>query len=115
MDIMESRVVANPHEIVDRNFELAAGQLGLSKEQKLMLKTPFREVKVEVPVRMDDGSIEIYVGYRIQHNGARGPMKGGIRYHPAVDGDEMRALAEVMTWKTSLVNIPFGEDGACAG
>ncbi|MGH9438622.1 MAG: Glu/Leu/Phe/Val family dehydrogenase, partial [Terriglobia bacterium] len=108
MDIMESITAGNAREIVDRNFDLAAKQLGLTKEQKLMLKSPFREVRVEVPVRMDDGSVEVFAGYRIQHNGARGPTKGGIRYHPAVDDDEMRALAEVMTWKTALVNIPFG-------
>ncbi len=108
MDIMGSITAGNAREIVDRNFDLAAKQLGLTKEQKLMLKSPFREVRVEVPVRMDDGSVEVFAGYRIQHNGARGPTKGGIRYHPAVDDDEMRALAEVMTWKTALVNIPFG-------
>ncbi len=87
---------------------MAAERLGLSQEEQLLLKTPFREVKVEVPVRMDDGSLRVFQGYRIQHSGARGPAKGGIRYHPDVDADEIRALAEVMTWKTALVDVPFG-------
>jgi glutamate dehydrogenase (NAD(P)+) len=94
--------------IVERNFRLAARRLGLSEEHMMLLRIPFREVKVEVPVRMDDGSLRVFVGYRVQHNGARGPGKGGIRYHPAVDDDEIRALAEAMTWKTALANVPFG-------
>ncbi|HEY7680592.1 MAG TPA: Glu/Leu/Phe/Val dehydrogenase dimerization domain-containing protein [Terriglobia bacterium] len=98
----------NPREIVDRNFELAAKRLGLDEQERLLLKTPFREVKVEVPVRLDDGSLKVFLGYRVQHSGARGPAKGGIRYSPGVDEDEVRALAEAMTWKTALVNIPFG-------
>ncbi|MDE3178436.1 MAG: glutamate dehydrogenase [Acidobacteriota bacterium] len=108
MDATESAFAQGPRSVVDRNFDLAAAELGLTKMQRATLKTPFREVRTKIPVRMDDGSVEILVGYRVQHNGARGPMKGGIRYHPAVDEDEMRALAEAMTWKTSLVNIPFG-------
>ena len=98
----------NPRSIVDRNFELAADRLGLSPEEKLLLKMPFRELKVEVPIRMDDGSMKIFTGYRVQHSGARGPAKGGIRFHPSVDIDEVRSLAEAMTWKTALANIPFG-------
>jgi glutamate dehydrogenase (NAD(P)+) len=94
--------------IVDRNFELAAEGLGLGPEERLLLKTPFREVQVEVPVRMDDGSLRVFVGYRVQHNGARGPAKGGIRYSAQVDADEVRALAEAMSWKTALLDIPFG-------
>jgi len=70
--------------------------------------TPKREVTVEVPVEMDDGRIETLVGFRVQHNNARGPMKGGLRYHPEVDLDEVRALASLMTWKTAVVNIPYG-------
>ena len=73
-----------------------------------ILLAPFREVTVEVPVRMDDGRIEVYTGYRIQHNGARGPCKGGIRYHPEADHDEVLGLATIMTWKTALMDIPFG-------
>ncbi|RME04387.1 MAG: glutamate dehydrogenase [Planctomycetota bacterium] len=75
--------------------------------QKLLL-TPYREIKVEVPIERDNGEIEIYMGYRVQHNNARGPMKGGIRYHPEVDGEEVSNLASLMTWKTAVVNIPFG-------
>jgi glutamate dehydrogenase (NAD(P)+) len=90
------------------NFSLAAQQLKLSADQQLLLRTPFREVKVSVPVQMDDGSLRVFTGYRIQHSGARGPAKGGIRFHPSVDAGEMEALAEIMTWKTALVDIPFG-------
>ena len=98
----------NPRDITSRNFRLAAERLGLDEEMRTLLSTPFRELRVEVPVRLDDGSLKVFLGYRIQHNGARGPAKGGIRYHPAVTVDEVRALAEAMTWKTALVNIPFG-------
>lgn len=90
------------------NFSLAAQRLGLSADQQLLLRTPFREVKVSVPVQMDDGSLRVFNGYRIQHSGARGPAKGGIRYHPSVDAGEMQALAEIMSWKTALVDVPFG-------
>ena len=63
---------------------------------------------MQVPVRLGDGKIHVFSGYRVQHNGARGPYKGGIRFHPEVDLDEVRALAELMTWKTAIVNIPYG-------
>jgi len=92
----------------DRNFTTAAQRLGLSAEQQLLLRTPFREVKVSVPVQMDDGSLRVFAGYRVQHSGARGPAKGGIRFHPGVEIGEMHALAEIMTWKTALVDVPFG-------
>ncbi|MHB8174577.1 MAG: Glu/Leu/Phe/Val family dehydrogenase, partial [Nitrospirota bacterium] len=72
------------------------------------LKVPFREIKVQIPLKMDDGRVEIFVGYRVQHNQTRGPMKGGIRYHPQVNLGEIRALAAAMTWKTALIGIPFG-------
>ena len=108
MSTMEQVRFANPREIVDRNFKIAADRLGLTADEQVLLRTPFRELKVEVPVRMDDGSLRVFSGYRIQHNGARGPAKGGIRYHPSVDMDEVRSLAEAMTWKTALANIPFG-------
>jgi glutamate dehydrogenase (NAD(P)+) len=93
---------------VQQNFALAAQRLGLSADQKQLLRTPFREVKVAIPVHMDDGSLKVFTGYRVQHSGARGPAKGGIRFHPNVSGSEMQALAEIMTWKTALVDIPFG-------
>ncbi len=108
MSTMEQVGISNPREIVDRNFKIAADRLGLTAEEQVLLKTPFRELKVEVPIRMDDGSLKVFSGYRVQHNGARGPAKGGIRYHPGVDLDEVGSLAEAMTWKTALANIPFG-------
>lgn len=98
----------NNYENTNRLFDRAADALGLDGEMRLLLKTPFREIQVEVPVRMDDGHLEVFLGYRVQHNGARGPMKGGLRYHPEVDFDEVRSLASLMTWKTALVGIPFG-------
>lgn len=89
-------------------FDRAAEQLGLNENLQVSLKLPDREIAVEVPLVKDDGSLEIFQGYRIQHNNARGPFKGGIRYHQDVDLDEMKALASLMTWKTSLVDIPYG-------
>ena len=73
-----------------------------------MLRSSYREVQVQVPVRLGDGKLHVFSGYRVQHNGARGPYKGGIRFHPEVDLDEVRALAELMTWKTAIVDIPYG-------
>ncbi|MCH8013109.1 MAG: glutamate dehydrogenase [Candidatus Marinimicrobia bacterium] len=89
-------------------FDRAAEQLGLNENLQVSLKLPDREIAVEVPLIKDDGSLEIFQGYRIQHNNARGPFKGGIRYHQDVDLDEVKALASLMTWKTSLVDIPYG-------
>jgi glutamate dehydrogenase (NAD(P)+) len=89
-------------------FDRAAERLGLSDGYREMLRRPWRELRVQVPVRMDDGRIEVFTGYRVQHNGARGPYKGGIRYHPEADQDEVRALAALMTWKTALVGLPYG-------
>lgn len=82
--------------------------MGLSANMRKLLLTPVREIKVQVAMEMDDGQIGTYIGYRIQHNDARGPMKGGLRYHHAVDEGEVLALAALMTWKTALVNIPYG-------
>jgi glutamate dehydrogenase (NAD(P)+) len=103
-----SPLVEDPREIVDYNFQRAADRLGLDHEMRTLLTMPFRELRVEIPVRLDDGSLRVFVGYRVQHGGVRGPSKGGIRYHPTTDLNEVRALAAAMTWKTSLVNIPFG-------
>ena len=89
-------------------FDETADRLGLEDGLRALLRQPWRELRVAVPVRMDDGRIEVFAGYRVQHNGARGPYKGGVRYHPAADQEEVRALASLMSWKTSLVNIPFG-------
>jgi glutamate dehydrogenase (NAD(P)+) len=97
-----------PIESVNAFFDSGAQLVHLKDEMYDVLKTSYREVQVQVPVRMDDGSLQVFTGYRIQHNGARGPYKGGIRYHPQADLDEVRALASLMTWKTALVDIPFG-------
>jgi glutamate dehydrogenase (NAD(P)+) len=97
-----------PIESVNTFFDRGAHLIHLKDEMYDVLKTSYREVQVQVPVRMDDGTLKVFTGYRIQHNGARGPYKGGIRYHPQADLDEVRALASLMTWKTALVDIPFG-------
>ncbi|MCH8255556.1 MAG: glutamate dehydrogenase, partial [Gemmatimonadetes bacterium] len=94
--------------IVENQFEIAANLIGLEPSMQVLLKSPFRTVSVEVPVRMDDGRLEVFRGYRVQHNGARGPCKGGVRYHPEADEEEVLGLATTMTWKTALLDIPFG-------
>ncbi|MCH7700140.1 MAG: hypothetical protein IID37_00505 [Planctomycetes bacterium] len=86
----------------------AADHMGLEQEIQVILRSPYRELVVQIPVRMDDGQLAVFYGYRVQHNGVRGPYKGGIRYHPEVDLNEVRALAALMTWKTALVDVPFG-------
>jgi glutamate dehydrogenase (NAD(P)+) len=95
-------------QIGSEQFDIASELMGLREELRTLLKTPFREMRVAIPIRRDDGSGAVYIGYRVQHNGARGPCKGGIRYHPEVDLYEVRALAALMTWKTALMDIPFG-------
>jgi len=95
-------------EIVSHYFDLAADRLGLEDDVRAVLRSNYREVQVQVPIRQADGRIHVYSGYRVQHNGARGPYKGGVRYHPEVDLDEVRALAALMSWKTAIVGIPFG-------
>jgi len=87
---------------------MAADLLGLEPYMRRLLRMPFRSLAVEVPFRKDDGSIELFRGYRVQHNGARGPCKGGIRFHPEADEEEVVGLATTMTWKTALADIPFG-------
>ena len=89
-------------------FNQAADQLELPDWTRRLLITPKREVTVQVAFERDDGKIETVLGYRVQHDNARGPMKGGLRYHPAVDLDEVRALASLMTWKTAVVDLPYG-------
>src|SRR2546428_13091264 len=103
-----SRAPMSGRAIVQSQFDRAADLINLEAYMRKILMSPFREVQVEVPVRMDDGRIEVFTGYRIQHNGARGPCKGGIRYHPEADHDEGLGLATIMTWKTALMDIPFG-------
>jgi glutamate dehydrogenase (NAD(P)+) len=95
-------------EIVSHYFDLAADRLGMEHDLRAVLRSAYREVQVQIPVRCLDGKIHVYSGYRVQHNGARGPYKGGVRYHEQVDLDEVRALAALMTWKTAITGIPFG-------
>ena len=97
-----------PFEAVNHFFDQAADLLELPDSSRRLLSTPARELRVELPLRRDDGSLSVYIGYRVQHDGARGPFKGGIRYHPTADLDEVRALASLMTWKTAVVDVPFG-------
>ena len=94
--------------MVNAYFDEAAELVRLKDELYDVLKTPYREIDVQVPVRGDDGVLHAYRGYRVQHNGARGPYKGGMRYHPTADLEEVRALASLMTWKTALLDLPFG-------
>jgi glutamate dehydrogenase (NAD(P)+) len=94
--------------VTDEQFQMAADHMKLESEIQLLLRSPYRELVVQVPVRMDDGRLEMFHGYRVQHNGVRGPYKGGIRYHHQVDLSEVRSLAALMTWKTAIVDLPFG-------
>ena len=98
----------NPYDIARQQFDLAAEPLNLPADLAEVLKTPKRQLIVSIPVQMDNETIRVFEGYRVQHNIARGPAKGGIRYHPAVTLDEMKALASLMTWKCATVNIPYG-------
>ena len=98
----------NPWEAQSARFEFAARKLNLDEDLWRVLSTPFREIIVHFPVTRDNGRIEMFTGFRVQHSMARGPCKGGIRYAPDVTLDEIRALASWMTWKCAVVNIPFG-------
>ena len=98
----------NPFAEAVAQFDAAAERLNLSQELRAILRAPKRELTVNFPVRMDDGRVEMFTGYRVQHNINRGPAKGGIRYDANVSIDEVRALAMWMTWKCAVVNIPFG-------
>src|SRR5687767_2026825 len=95
-------------DIVRHYFDIAADRLELPDDIRIVFWTPYREVTVRIPVKLSDGKTHVFSGYRIQHNGARGPYKGGIRFHPEVDVDEVRALASLMTWKTAVAGVPFG-------
>jgi glutamate dehydrogenase (NAD(P)+) len=95
-------------EIVRHYFDRACDRLEVPDDRREVLRTSYRETSVQIPVRQNDGKIHVYTGFRVQHNGARGPYKGGLRYHPDVDLDEVRALAMLMTWKTAIVNVPYG-------
>src|SRR5262245_17661108 len=98
----------NPFVNAQRQFDIAADLLDLQPGLREVLRVPQRELSVNFPVKMDNGDIKVFTGYRVQHNITRGPAKGGIRYHPAVDLDEVRTLAMWMTWKCATVNIPYG-------
>jgi glutamate dehydrogenase (NAD(P)+) len=98
----------SPFEATTYLFHRSADRLGLRDEMREVLGSTYRELAVQVPLRMDDGKVVVYRGYRIQHNGARGPYKGGIRYHESADLDEVRSLAALMTWKNALIDVPFG-------
>jgi len=100
--------VVNPYEMAVAQFDQAAERLGLSQPMRAILRKPKRELIVNFPVRMDNGDVEMFTGYRVQHNINRGPAKGGIRFSPEVSLDEVRALAMWMTWKCAVVGIPFG-------
>ncbi len=100
--------IVSPYEVAVAQFDEAADRLGLSQAMRAILRKPKRELIVNFPVRMDNGDVEMYTGYRVQHNINRGPAKGGIRFSPEVSLDEVRALAMWMTWKCAVVAIPFG-------
>jgi glutamate dehydrogenase (NAD(P)+) len=109
--VMERPAVApkrSVYEDVRKQFDRAADVMGLDPDVRKILATTTNEIVVNFPVRMDDGRIETFTGYRVQHNNVLGPYKGGLRFHPAVNLDEVRALASWMTWKTAIAGIPFG-------
>ena len=98
----------SPFEAVTFFFDEAAEAVEMDDQTRAVLAGTYREIRVQIPLRRDDGSVQTVYGYRVQHNGARGPYKGGVRYHPTANLDEVRALAALMTWKTAIVDIPFG-------
>ncbi len=108
MDTVLVKENLNPFEIAQQQFDNAAEHLKLESWLREVLRRPKRQLIVSIPTKMDDGSIRVFEGYRVQHNLARGPAKGGIRYHPSVTLDEVKALASWMTWKCATVNIPYG-------
>jgi len=108
MAILTPDLETNPWISAEARFDDAAEKLGLDDGVRKVLRTPTREVTVNIPVQLDDGRLEVFTGYRVQHSMVRGPGKGGIRYAPDVTLDEVRALASWMTWKCAVVNIPFG-------
>jgi glutamate dehydrogenase (NAD(P)+) len=98
----------NAYQTTNHYLQRAFDALGLSERLRTALLTPSRELRVELIIELDDGSLGHYIGYRVQHDDSRGPFKGGLRYHPDVDLDEVRSLASLMTWKTAVVDVPFG-------
>ena len=98
----------NLYETVTEQFNSAADLMNLDKGVRKILSHPANEIIINFPVKMDDGRIEVFKGYRVQHNNALGPYKGGLRYHPSIDLNAVMGLAALMTWKTALVSLPFG-------
>lgn len=98
----------NAYQTTNHYLERAFDLLALPERLRTALITPSRELRVELLIELDDGSLGHYIGYRVQHDDSRGPFKGGLRYHPDVDLDEVRALASLMTWKTAVIDVPFG-------
>src|SRR6202163_4692747 len=98
----------NPFRIAQMQFDMAAEFLKLDPGLRQILRTPRRVMEVAVPLKLDNGQVKVFTGFRVQHNIARGPAKGGVRFHPNLTLDEVRALASWMTWKTATVNIPYG-------
>lgn len=106
--VQASQEILNPFEIAKQQFERAADYLNLDRSMRRVLKHAKRQLVVSIPVKMDNGEVQVFEGYRVQHNIARGPAKGGIRFHPQVTLDEVKALASWMTWKCATVGIPYG-------
>jgi len=107
-DPRSARAKISDLEVVEHYFNWAWESLELPDDIRPVFWEPYRQVSVQIPVKMNDGHTEVFHGYRIQHNGARGPYKGGIRFHPEVDTNEVKALASMMTWKTAIAGVPFG-------
>jgi glutamate dehydrogenase/leucine dehydrogenase len=105
---MAPREDLNPYRIAQMQFDMAAEFLKLDPGLRQILRTPRRVMEVAIPVKLDNGQLKVFTGFRVQHNIARGPAKGGVRFHPNLTLDEVRALASWMTWKTATVNIPYG-------
>ena len=98
----------NPFQVAQAQFDKVAALLELDEGVRELLRQPLREYQFSIPVRMDDGTVRVFKGFRVQHNDARGPAKGGIRFHPMETIDTVRALSMWMTWKCSVVDIPLG-------
>ncbi|NDQ58609.1 MAG: Glu/Leu/Phe/Val dehydrogenase [Acidipila sp.] len=108
MPSLAPREDLNPYRISQMQFDIAAEYLKLDAGLRQVLRTPKRIMEVAIPIKLDNGQVKVFTGFRVQHNVARGPAKGGMRYHPSVTLDEVKALAAWMAWKTATVNIPFG-------
>ncbi len=108
MEVTANIQTCNPYQQALQNFKAAADVLGLDEDVRAQIREPERVLIVSLPIRMDNGHVRCFTGYRVQHNTSRGPAKGGIRYHPQVTLDEVKALSTWMTWKCAVVNIPYG-------